>query len=172
VQCSATAAVYRLIVIGVSRASWTSNWRERTMTRRVDSADVATARPPSFRAMEGTTNPRDGREASAAVTAARGAHQAAAGSGGATSPRSQGVSSGSPPSPRGGIMSRVWEKLSGSPPKGADSLPSSPPSPGARDGCPSLPPPAPRTPVEPLLASSLRRSRCSRSDAPLALLAQ
>ena len=88
------------------------------------------ATPPS-RAMEGdggVSNPRDGREGAKAAATARAAHGAASGAGAAAS---QDVSSGSPPSPRGGIISRVWETLAGSP-KGADAqLSTSPPSPGA-----------------------------------------
>ena len=84
------------------------------------------------RAMEGdsgVTNPRDGREGATAAATARAAHGAASGAGASGW---QGVFSGSPPSPRGGIISRVWETLSGSP-KASDTaqLSTSPPSPGA-----------------------------------------
>ena len=77
----------------------------------------------------GVTNPRDGREGAKAAVTARAAHGATSGAGAAVS---HGESSGSPPSPRGGILSRVWETLSGSP-KASDAaqLSTSPPSPGA-----------------------------------------
>ena len=141
-----------------------------TQSRRGPACCISDA--PS-RAMEGegVTNPRDGREGASAAATARAAHGAASGVGAAAS---QGVSSGSPPSPRGGVLSRMWETLSGSPKASSDAqLSTSPPSPGAllrlwacRDAASTACAYLPRT-------SSACRRGCAPgiADASLALLA-